>query len=305
MKNLQKSKKWITIIISIVIALLSIFVVADRATDARTYARTIQSIDEKKATVMGVTAAAITASTLIAAIPGDASTPIANEIMDIGSYLLIVVCALVLEKSLLTVLGYLSYNILIPAACAIFIIAILAKKDILKLLSLKIAVFAVVISLIVPFSLRISDLIYEVNQDTITDLVADIEQNEETEQVEEAPEVEEEVEAEEENRSWWKITTDKVKDTTNKVKDTVSNGLSKGIDWAKQKLNDFIDAIAVFIIAYCAIPIIVFFVVIWFVKILFGVKISMPSKDKVGLLNKLKKPAADDEIKALPDNSET
>jgi len=65
----------------------------------------------------------------LASVVGDATTPVANEIMDISSYLLIVVCALVLEKSLLTVFGYIAFNILIPIACGLFAISVFAKRN--------------------------------------------------------------------------------------------------------------------------------------------------------------------------------
>ena len=84
-------KKIICIVILLVFALLSIFVVSRYATSPESYKATIESIDEKKATVMGLTATAATASTALAAIPGDVTTPIANQIMEISSYLLIVV----------------------------------------------------------------------------------------------------------------------------------------------------------------------------------------------------------------------
>ena len=58
------------------------------------------------------------------------------------------------------------------------------------------------------------------------------------------------------------------------------------IDKTKELLNNFIDVIALFIIAYCAIPIIVFLVVIWFIKFLFNITIPIPSADKLKLFHR-------------------
>ena len=96
------SKKIICVVVLLSFALCSIFVFSKPATSPETYRTTIKSIDEKKATVMSVTATAAVASAMLGLIPGDATTPIANQIMEISSYLLIVVCVLFLEKSLLT-----------------------------------------------------------------------------------------------------------------------------------------------------------------------------------------------------------
>ena len=246
------TKKAVIAGVLLIVALLSIFIFSKPATSKETYASTIQSIDDKKATVMGLTASAATTSTILASIPGDATTPIANQIMEISAYLLVVVCVLVLEKSLLTVMGYLSFNILIPVACVLLGIYTFFRKEKVKALAIKCIVFALVIVTIIPFSLKISDLIYDVNKSTIEQVTSDIDKGVEQEQPEE-------------EKSWLDKIIDKVKD-----------GVSAAEEYAKQVLNSFIDAIALFIITYCAIPIIVVLIVIWFIKFLFGIAVPVP-----------------------------
>lgn len=116
-------------VIMLAIMLCSVFIVSKFATSPEYYKGTMQSIDDKKATVMGITAGAATTSTILAAFPGDVTTPIANQIMQISSYLMIVVCVLVLEKSVLTVMGYLAFNILVPIACVLFGIHTFIRKE--------------------------------------------------------------------------------------------------------------------------------------------------------------------------------
>ena len=254
------TKKILCVVLLTIIALSSMFFVSKRATSPESYRSVIESIDEKKASVMGITAAAATTSTILAAIPGDVTTPIANQIMEVSSYLLIVVCVLVLEKSLLTVIGYLSFNILIPISCVMLGIYTFVKKETLKILAVKFIVFALVIVTIIPFSLKISDLIYDANKTTIEQVTAEIDKVEDESQ---------------ENTSW-------LEKTLNKIKDGVTAAGNK----AKQILNKFIDAIALFIIVYCAIPIIIVLLVIWFFKFLFGAAISVPKWNKTSLLKK-------------------
>lgn len=257
-------RKILIVVICCVVALFSIFVVAKKATSPETYKNTIESIDEKKVTVMGVTATAAIASTALASVVGDATTPVANEIMDIGSYLIIVVCALVLEKSLLTVFGYISFKILVPIACGLFAISVFAKRSLLRILSLKIVVFAVVLATVIPFSLKISDLVYEANMSTVKELDSKVEGIDGAED-----------QKKDSGKTWW-----------DKLKDKAKKGTSKVIDKTKELLNNFIDVIALFIIAYCAIPIIVFLVVIWFIKFLFNITIPIPSADKLKLCHR-------------------
>ena len=73
-------------------------------------AHAIQSLDDKKTTALELTAAATAASAAITLIPGDAGTPIADKLADLSSYFLIVVCAIYLEKYLVTITGLAHLN---------------------------------------------------------------------------------------------------------------------------------------------------------------------------------------------------
>lgn len=265
MKQRENLIKVIAVVLLIVIGLLSFFVLSKPATDAARYTHTIEAIDEKKATVMAFTATAAGASTAIAAIPGDASTPIANQIMEISEYLLIVVCFLVMEKSLLTVMGYLAFKVLIPAGCACLIGYVLNRKQTWKMLGAKLLVFAIVIWRIIPFSVTISDMIYDVNRVTVEQITAEVEIAETTAPNEEATEEE-------------KSFLDKITDSWNDVVEDVETAVTIGGEKVEETLNKFIDAIALFIIAYCAIPVVVVLVMIWLVKFLFQAQINVPAK---------------------------
>ncbi len=49
----------------------------------------MEALEEKKITVMEMTAAVAASSIAVAAIPGDATTPLADQIAELGSYLMI------------------------------------------------------------------------------------------------------------------------------------------------------------------------------------------------------------------------
>lgn len=82
---------------------------------------TIASLDEKKQTVMELTAASTVTSALITLLPGDTATPIAEKMADVSGYLLVVLCAIYLEKYLVTITGYVAFTYLIPIACGLWI----------------------------------------------------------------------------------------------------------------------------------------------------------------------------------------
>ena len=138
----QNSKKILSIVLPIIIALFSIFVLAKPASTPSTYTKTIASLDEKKTTVMELTAASTAVSAAITLIPGDTGTPIAEKLVDLSTYFLVVLCAIYLEKYMLTLAGYGVFKVLIPAICILFIVNAFRKSETCERLMKKIGIFS-------------------------------------------------------------------------------------------------------------------------------------------------------------------
>ena len=115
-------------IVLIVVAILSINVICKYATSVEVHKNTLQTLDEKKVTAMELTAGVAATSTAISALPGDAATPIAEQVADLTSPLLLILCAIYFEKFLLTTVGYVSFKFLLPVACVLGIIYLLSNK---------------------------------------------------------------------------------------------------------------------------------------------------------------------------------
>ena len=256
MKTIQPIyKNIIATIVAIIIALVSIFAVAPLTKSYKFHSNSIQALDDKKVTVTELTVAAVGVSTALAAIPGDATIPLANQIMDLSSYLLIVIGVIFLEKILLTLTGYVSFTFLIPIACLLYCIYIYSKKDILKKLSVKLCTFGIIIFLVVPISIQTSNLIENTYNETI------------------------------ENAKNTEITSNDKTNTESNDNNEESGFLSKfknSVSNLGENVSELvnIDAIAVLLITSCVIPIIVLIFLVWIVKIIFGVKISVPDINK-------------------------
>ena len=157
----MNAKKVTAVIVLLVVMILSMTVVSKVAGDPENHRKTIESLDEKKEDVLKLTATSAAASTALAAIPGDATTPVANKLADLTSYFLIILMVVFLEKYLVTLTGYAAFTILIPIACVLLAAGICANKAVLKMLAAKIALFAAVIFLVIPFSMKVSSIIEE------------------------------------------------------------------------------------------------------------------------------------------------
>lgn len=157
--------------------LLSVSVFSKMASDPSNHEKTLEALDEKKADVLKLTATSAAASTALAAIPGDATTPVANKLADLTSYFLVILMVVFLEKYLVTLTGYAAFSILIPAACILLAAGICLSRNLLKILAAKIAVFALVIFMIIPFSMKVSGIIeetYDVSMETTIEEAEDL-----------------------------------------------------------------------------------------------------------------------------------
>lgn len=264
----DNTKKIIMTVIPIVIALFSFFVVAKYATSTEFHAKTIAALDEKKTTVMELTAASTAASTAVTLLPGDMATPIAEKLADLSTYFLVVLCAIYIEKYLVTITGYAAFNVIIPIACALCAINVFVKNDAWKYLAKKLILFGMAIVLVIPVSVKVSNLIEATYESSIEVTMENARQaTAEMESAEEAVEPESTTE-----ESGW------LSGLFSKVGEGVSDITTKATAKIENVLNDFMDALAVMLVTSCVIPIVVLLFFVWLVKILLGVNINLPKK---------------------------
>ncbi len=255
MKEIDK-KRPILILIAVAIALLSFFGASKVATSTDFHANSIASLDEKKATVLELTAAAAAASAAITLIPGDTATPIADKLADLSTHFLIVLCAIFLEKYLLTLTGYAAFNLLIPLACLLYIIHLFFGMDILKSLGRKLFLFGLVIVLVIPVSIQLSNLIESTYQTSIQNTIEDAKDA--------AQEAQKEEGSDEENDSLFSWIGNGISNVTSGITEKVG-----GI------INNFLEALAVMLITSCVIPILVLLFFIWLVKATFSLNLPV------------------------------
>ena len=250
-KNLYQ--KLAVLIVLLVIAFVSITVISDYATSVEVHAVTLEELDEKKMAALGLTASVTAVSTAISAIPGDVATPIAEQLSELTTPLLIIVCAIYLEKFLLTTLGYVSFEWLIPIACVLVAIYLFWKKEFLKEIAIKLTIFALAIVCIIPMSVKVTGLIEATFEQSITQTY---------EVVDEMSEEAEKAAEEEESCGFLAFLTG------------LGDQASSLVENAKNALSVFVDAVAVLIITTCVIPAAVLLFFVWLVKMLFGLEMK-------------------------------
>lgn len=303
--NINKTKA-ITAIILLLIAVLSVTVVGKYASAPENHQKTIASLDEKKQTVMELTAASTVTSALITLLPGDTATPIAEKMADVSGYLLIVLCAIYLEKYLVTITGYVAFTYLIPIACGLWILNLIFENATVRKLAEKLAVFGIAIFLVVPASVKISDLIGDTYQAQIQETIDEAKntqnvlENTGAESSTTGTETDGNTETEKSTENTAKTDTesatqdstdgifgygsnilDMAKDALSNAKETLTNAVENVaisseelVEKVENSLNHFIEAVAVMIITSCVIPMLVLLLFFWMVKIVLDVDLS-------------------------------
>lgn len=261
MQNLTHRAKWLLAAVSLILGLLSATVAAGAASDPAFHQSAIAALEEKQTTVLELTAATTAASAAITLLPGDAATPIAEKLADLGTGFLVVLCAIYLEKYLLTLTGWAAFRLLIPAACVLLAVSVFRQGERLRALAGRLAVFSLAIVLVIPVSIRVSDLIEDTYQSSIQ---ATLERAQET-----AEAVEDSAGETEEDQGFWEGLVSKV---TEGVADAASGVTEKVSDM----VNGFLEALAVLLVTACVIPLLVLAFFAWVVKLLF--RFSLPGE---------------------------
>ena len=273
-------KKCIYIVIWLLIGLLSFAMLGKYASAPESHQATIASLDEKKATVLELTAATTATSALITLLPGDIGTPIAEKVADLSGYLLIVLCAVFLEKYLVTITGYAAFKIFIPAACVLFAANMMARNRSVDKLARRLLIFGICIFLVVPASVKVSDLIETTYQSQIDATLEDAKSTQEMLENSSAAQQEMEQAQQSTDQNTAQQETgisgifDKAKDSVTTAVETVTISSEELVQKVQNSLNHFVEAVAVMLITSCVIPILVLLVFFWLIKVLLDVDIS-------------------------------
>lgn len=273
-------QKCITAAVLLLVAILSITVVGKYVSAPENHQKTIASLDEKKQTVMELTAASTVTSALITLLPGDTATPIAEKMADVSGYLLVVLCAIYLEKYLVTITGYVAFTYLIPIACGLWILNLVFENATVRKLAAKLAVFGIAIFLVVPASVKISDLIGDTYQAQIEATIEDARNTQSI--LENSGVVDDDTNATETTGidatsnifDWAKDAISSAKDSVANVVENVKISTEELVQKVENSLNHFIEAVAVMIITSCVIPMLVLLLFFWMVKIVLDVDLS-------------------------------
>ncbi len=254
------SKKEVHIFFAILI-LLSSLVFSRFASSPDFHEGTLASLEEKQTTLLELSVASTALSTAASFLPGDTATPISNQLANLSSHFWLILCAIFLEKYLVTLTGALAFTYLIPASCILYILWLLSGHTILRVLAGKLMLFGLLIFFLVPTSVWASNFIYETYQTSIDATLNDVR------------DVSAEIELSE--------TSDNQGDSGffSGILSSVTDGVTNVITGLKEKIgqimNRFMESLAIMVVTCCVIPIFVLFCFMWLAKTMFSLTIPV------------------------------
>ena len=236
-------KKLMLIAVLALVAVISFTKIAPFAADPENHKHTIEQTDERIASVMALSGGAAATSATLSLLPGDMCTPLADQLAEMATYFLLILSSLYLEKFLISLSGYITFMCLIPIACVLLAGAILTEKTAFARTAGKIALVGIVIYLIVPASVRLSDMVYQTQAAKVNDAIDqynDLEIG---------------------------------GDTDGGIISEFTSITTETIDHITDFVEDLMESLAVMVVTSCVIPVLVFVFLIWLVKVIFSANI--------------------------------
>ncbi len=270
----------------IVIAFVSCFVLAGHFSSPETYSGIIESLDGKRDTVLALTASSTAASVALSAIPGEACAPMAERFADLSGYFLVIMTAIILEKYLLTTFGFITFAVIIPVCCVLYLISLYIdpqsnyRRSFTKL-STKLLLLGIVFVLTVPLSVFLSDKIEATYNQSINQTIESAEAvvgiaEEATEEVERA-----------EATNPLEFIQQRFEDLQDAAGKAIG-AIGEGASWLQGVVGDFVETIAVLLVVSCIIPILVLVLLLWATKLILGLNVDLSlSKVKGMQLSKM------------------
>lgn len=268
------------ITLCVIIGLLSCMAGAPRFENENTYTKTVETLDMVKGNAALLTTSTAAAATVAAAVPGDVTTPLANKIVDIAGYTVIVYVAIVAEKYLLLTVGGFTFRYVIPVVCVIMALYFLMRAlgheikglGALKNIALKVASVFLILWLVVPASAYVQQNIYD-NYNTSRE--KRLEELNEKYLSDDAAEILKGKTVKEEKRS----ILDKISGKINKAKEVLKNGSKAAVEYLKTYLDLVLEWAAVLIAITVVIPIAMAFIALFVVKQIFNLNYSVNPLD--------------------------
>ena len=255
----KNSRLLIKILALLLVAALSCFIVKDTIPKAEFVQSSMQSVEESRSTIMKFSAATLSASLAISALPDDFATPLAKLLSDMNTYFVFLLTILLFEGILLKSGIDAAFGIMIPIACILGAISIGMKKEALKSLAEKLLILALAVAFVVPCSTHITEIVAAELQTYVEETIVETEDG--------LGQLDDVMKDSEDSKT--------VFEKISGLFHSAIKGMSELFTRIQDTIRKCLNAIAILIVTNFVMPLLTFFVLKWILKETF--KLAIPS----------------------------
>lgn len=258
----EKQAAWaIKILLLVLIAAFSFFIAASALPKTNFVQDSLESVEESSNTVMKFSAATLSTSLAISALPDDFATPLADSLADMNIYFIAILVVLFLEKILILYGIKAAFRILIPAACALWLLSAATKKDILKGLAVRLCILGLAVAFVVPCSTHITKLVASDLTEYVNETIEETENG--------AGKLNEAMESGSEDKTIFEKLSD--------LFQTAIHGVSDLMLHFQNTIRRCMNSIAILILTNCLMPLLTIFILKWILGEIFQIVIPLPA----------------------------
>lgn len=241
-------------------AAVSFFIVTATLPESDFVRDSLESVESSSDTVMKFSAATLSTSLAISALPDDFGTPLADTLADMNVYFIAILVVLFLEKILIQFGIKAAFTILIPLACLAGAAFVVTKKQMLKGLAVRLCVLGLAVAFVVPCSTHLSGIVAAELTDYVNETIQETEDG--------ADKLEEAMTGGEENRSIFEKLSELFQSAINDISDLLLH--------FQNNIRRCMNSIAILILTNCLMPLLTFFILKWILRELFQIVIPLP-----------------------------
>lgn len=241
-------------------AAVSFFIVTAKLPESDFVRDSLESVEDSSDTVMKFSAATLSTSLAISALPDDFGTPLADTLADMNIYFIVILVVLFFEKILIQFGIKAAFTILIPLACLAGAAFVVTKKQLLKGLAVRLCILGLAVAFVVPCSTHLSGVVASELTDYVNETIQETEDG--------ADKLEEAMTGGEENRSIFEKLSELFQSAINDISDLLLH--------FQNNIRRCMNSIAILILTNCLMPLLTFFILKWILKELFQIVIPLP-----------------------------
>lgn len=278
-------KRILAVLLAVVLIVLLEIPLAGHFTDEEAFPAVTELLDTQEKRLITMTTGAVTASTALAMIPGDSTTPVADELADMVSVFSIALGAVLLEKFLLTKLCWLSLRIIIPVGLVLLALAFVKRGWGGFHVGVKVLLFGIVLMSVIPLGGALSNSMETAYQDKL-DAALGVHDEVTAAQSEEVLSEEEalaRLESSDRTLTNWKDVLhyfssipQKAAESFTEIPDVLNSGVTDLKENAQRWVEAFVAGLAVILVSTIAIPIGILLLGLWAVRTITGIPIPNP-----------------------------